>query len=436
MAADWSRLERALRDLSGDSVTFTWAELDQMVGGMPASAVDHVAWWSGDRPHTRAWKRAGFRVDLPDPGVRVRFAREGAAVSQPNRTTPAAAEWNPEAATSMSASSDLLLVTCVKTKASTPQPAKDLYVSPTFRKSRAYAEASGRPWFILSAEHGLVQPDEWLAPYERYLPDTPPAYRRVWGAWVIARLALLTGPLWGRTVEIHASNEYVEALRSSLEAEGARVVEPLQGLTQGQRSQWYDRQAAAPGQPTAAPSEDVAIDALAEALLDESRALRPEEVLARGRAGIDVPGLYSWWIDETGAHELSEVLEVPLEAGLLYAGLAGATRWPSGRRSSNTLWLRIVTMHLGGRHEFSTFRRSLGALRTALTDSPVDEDELTRWMHEHLRVVLVPFTDADRLGEVESQVLDGLDPPLNLKGVAATALRMRLKQLRRELQQR
>lgn len=42
MAADWSRLERALRDLSGDSVTFTWAELDQMVGGMPVPATEEA----------------------------------------------------------------------------------------------------------------------------------------------------------------------------------------------------------------------------------------------------------------------------------------------------------------------------------------------------------------------------------------------------------
>ncbi len=66
----------------------------------------------------------------------------------------------------------MVLIGCVKTKLGHGAPAKDLYVSDYFAKMRAYAEASGRPWFILSAEHGLVSPEEWLEPYERYLPDT------------------------------------------------------------------------------------------------------------------------------------------------------------------------------------------------------------------------------------------------------------------------
>jgi hypothetical protein len=45
-----------------------------------------------------------------------------------------------------------------------PAAARDLYRSPLFRKERAYAEQSGVPWFILSAEHGLGAPDEWRTP--------------------------------------------------------------------------------------------------------------------------------------------------------------------------------------------------------------------------------------------------------------------------------
>ena len=61
---------------------------------------------------------------------------------------------------------------CVKSKGTRLAAAKDLYISALFRKERAYAECAGVPWFILSAEHGLVEPDEWLAPYERYLADS------------------------------------------------------------------------------------------------------------------------------------------------------------------------------------------------------------------------------------------------------------------------
>jgi hypothetical protein len=83
---------------------------------------------------------------------------------------------------------ELLLVTCVYEKADSPRAAKDLYCSPYFQRLRRYAERHAKPWFIVSAEHGLVRPDEWLAPYERYLPDTPSWYQEVWGSWVAARL--------------------------------------------------------------------------------------------------------------------------------------------------------------------------------------------------------------------------------------------------------
>ena len=73
----------------------------------------------------------------------------------------------------------IVLVACVKSKGTRPAAAKDLYISALFRKERAYAERAGVPWFILSAEHGLVAPDEWLAPYERYLADTTGCYRSV-----------------------------------------------------------------------------------------------------------------------------------------------------------------------------------------------------------------------------------------------------------------
>jgi hypothetical protein len=44
----------------------------------------------------------------------------------------------------------------------------------------------------------------------------------------------------------------------------------------------------------------------------------------------------------------------------------------------------------------------------------------------------VPFEDADTLGELESDVLRALDPPLNLDKVAKNPLRARLSELRRQ----
>jgi hypothetical protein len=320
-----------------------------------------------------------------------------------------------------------VLVTCVKEKAESPRAAKDLYTSSLFRKERAYAEASGAPWFILSAEHGLVAPDEWLAPYERYLPDTPSSYREAWADWVVQRLALLLGELRGLVLEIHASEDYLSPLRPRFVRAGATIREPLKGLRQGERLAWYGTVAQQPQTPSALPT----LGELVGILSDVRGSLAPAEVVARGSDGWRSPGLYSWWVDASGAEDLSTGLGHDVKPGLVYAGLAGATKWPSGKRSGNTLWSRITGMHLGGNHEMSTLRRTFGStLAEARGWETIDEQALSAWMHEHLRVVMVRYDDADRLGHMEKAVLEQMDPPLNLQGMRATPLRRDLSALR------
>ena len=52
MAADWSLLRHYLQRQPGERVELSWQELANLVGGMPTSAIEHAAWWSGDRPHS------------------------------------------------------------------------------------------------------------------------------------------------------------------------------------------------------------------------------------------------------------------------------------------------------------------------------------------------------------------------------------------------
>lgn len=183
-----------------------------------------------------------------------------------------------------------------------------------------------------------------------------------------------------------------------------------------------------------AAADIVQVQRCVQALTDLTAALSPQEFIVRGRGEYDRPGLYSWWVDETGADDLSRGLGLEVTPGLIYAGLAGATRWPSGLRSSNTLWLRVMTMHLGGKHEFSTFRRTLGAIVAHSNGvTQIDEGGLTRWMHTHLHLVTVPYDDPDSLGRLERDVLAELDPPLNLQHMKPTPVRRRLKELRRAI---
>lgn len=102
--------------------------------------------------------RLGFSVEGP-PGSPPSPARTDAAAS--------VAALPPEPAGS--GPPDLVLIGCVKSKLGVPAPAEELYVSPLFRKRRAYAESAGTPWFVLSAEHGLLAPSDVVAPYDRAL---------------------------------------------------------------------------------------------------------------------------------------------------------------------------------------------------------------------------------------------------------------------------
>ena len=92
------------------------------------------------------------------------------------------------------------LVACASTKVASPQPARLLYQSPLFRAASAYAAAAYDHWFILSARHYLVHPDEPLEPYDQALQSMTKADRDHWGAMVESGLRLGYGCMTeGRT---------------------------------------------------------------------------------------------------------------------------------------------------------------------------------------------------------------------------------------------
>ena len=176
-----------------------------------------------------------------------------------------------------------------------------------------------------------------------------------------------------------------------------------------------------------------AIAGLISTLSDGGRAWTIEELLATNGVGLKTPGMYSWWVDSAGAADLTKGLGHGVEVGLIYAGQAGATRLKSGKKSSNTVWSRIKTMHLGKNHNLSTLRLALGSvLAEARGEQGVNEVQLTAWMMEHLRVVAVAGLDPDLLEGIETEVLRALDPPLNLAKVdTKRPSRVRLSELRR-----
>lgn len=100
------------------------------------------------------------------------------------------------------------LVGCVKTKLPSPAPAGDLYVSPLFRGRRDFVERTCDRWFVLSAKHGLVEPQQILEPYDETLAGRPSSELRAWAGRVVRELKDRLGPLREHTFEVHAGAAY------------------------------------------------------------------------------------------------------------------------------------------------------------------------------------------------------------------------------------
>jgi hypothetical protein len=84
--ARYDRLRAYLEAATEARIELRFTDLAELVGGLPASARNHAAWWANSphgHSHARAWLDAGWRVvDLNLTAETVRFTR----VSEPDRT--------------------------------------------------------------------------------------------------------------------------------------------------------------------------------------------------------------------------------------------------------------------------------------------------------------------------------------------------------------
>jgi hypothetical protein len=128
------------------------------------------------------------------------------------------------------------LVACVKSKGSIRAPARLLYASPLFRASAAHAERVAERWFILSARHGLLHPDQFVDPYEQTLHRMSGPERSAWSAGVLEALTqAMTAPTH---VVVLAGTIYREGLTVPLSRAGFSVSVPMERLRLGEQLRW------------------------------------------------------------------------------------------------------------------------------------------------------------------------------------------------------
>jgi hypothetical protein len=116
-------------------------------------------------------------------------------------------------------------------------PAKDLYCSTWFIKARRWAERHGDDWYILSAKHGLISPDQHIKPYNVRLSNKSDAYN--FSLRVMS--TLLDKLIPGDEIVFLAGKYYRLYLEGTLQAQGYVTKAPMQGLGIGKQLAWLTR---------------------------------------------------------------------------------------------------------------------------------------------------------------------------------------------------
>ena len=117
-------------------------------------------------------------------------------------------------------------------------PARELYTGSLFRDQRGYVEAAKMPYFILSAQHGLLEPAAIVGIYSKRLASGLKKRTR-WANRVVGQLERTLGSLRGRLFELHAGRDYLEPLSGLLARRGASVRSPLRGADIFARRRFY-----------------------------------------------------------------------------------------------------------------------------------------------------------------------------------------------------
>ncbi len=161
------------------------------------------------------------------------------------------------------------LVACGKSKLSDAAPARALYTGSLFRAAAEYAQSTYDFWYVISAKHYLLHPDDVIEPYDRSLRDLGPGDTQHWAIMVDSSLrggrlpqtggrsnCEEKGPHLGQWIRaggavdlyLHAGRDYAQPL---LDWGGLRGVDrwatvhtPMAGLQIGEHLHWYAKRRA------------------------------------------------------------------------------------------------------------------------------------------------------------------------------------------------
>ncbi|HEX4932606.1 MAG TPA: hypothetical protein VFV33_05460 [Gemmatimonadaceae bacterium] len=134
----------------------------------------------------------------------------------------------------------LALVSCTGPSQPHPARAREHFTSPLFQALCTFADRRAGRWFLLSAEHGLLDPDAVIAPSALVLDRKDVQGREAWSARVQAQLAPYLPGI--ERVLVLANARSREFLLDFLRSDGRAVEVPLDGMSLGAQLQWLQRE--------------------------------------------------------------------------------------------------------------------------------------------------------------------------------------------------
>jgi len=138
------------------------------------------------------------------------------------------------------APTNFVLISCSKSKLNERATARELYTGTLFQKAVAWAERHGYEWFVVSALHGLLTPDQTIAPYNYSLKQRRGSRERESWAHLAISAHLTNHVAKGSHAFLIMPELYRRFIQHELERQSITYTNPLEHLAIGQQMRWLD----------------------------------------------------------------------------------------------------------------------------------------------------------------------------------------------------
>ncbi len=133
---------------------------------------------------------------------------------------------------------NVYLLTCSRRKTENVAIAKDLYTSPSFIAARKIAEKEGAIWYIISAKHGLIDPEKKIKPYDLSLRSLSEIEKDKWTSNIVN--SIIKNLDTNDKITFLGDDLYFNHLSEKLRLAGFNVTSPLFGKTIDEKLHWLN----------------------------------------------------------------------------------------------------------------------------------------------------------------------------------------------------